>query len=196
MTKEKEEVIDTARRCFLRRATTIVGGVGAVAASVPFVSYLLPSQDTEALGAPIKINMSTLEPRQQLTVPWRGQPIWIIRRTEEMLAALPTLNTQLRDPDSIEDQQPVYAQNIHRSIKPEYFVAIGVCTHLGCIPNYRPDIGGISPDWVGGFYCPCHGSRYDLAGRVYKGVPAPLNLKIPQHMYVSESEIMIGEDKI
>ena len=191
----EEEVIDAARRCFLRRATTVVGGIGAAAAAVPFISYWLPSIDTEAAGAPVKVNISMLEPKQQLTISWRGQPIWIIRRTLDMLATLPELNAQLRDPDSLEDQQPFYAKNIHRSIKPEYFIAIGVCTHLGCIPNYRPDIAGISPDWLGGFYCPCHGSRYDLAGRVYKGVPAPLNLKIPRHMYLNEQEIMIGEDQ-
>lgn len=192
---EEEEVIDAARRCFLRRATTVVGGIGVASASVPFISYWLPSKDTEAAAGPVNINISALQPKQQLTVPWRGQPIWIIRRTEDMLATLPQLTTQLRDPDSLEDQQPIYAKNIHRSIKPEYFVAIGVCTHLGCIPNYRPDIASITPDWLGGFYCPCHGSRYDLAGRVYKGVPAPLNLKIPRHMYVSDQEITIGEDK-
>ncbi len=193
--EKEEDVIDIARRCFLRRATTVVGGVGIAAAAVPFVSYWLPSVDTEALAAPVTVNISTLQPTQQLTVPWRGQPIWIIRRTEEMLATLPQLTAQLRDPDSLEDQQPLYAKNIHRSIKPEYYIAIGVCTHLGCIPNYRPDVGGISPDWLGGFYCPCHGSRYDLAGRVYKGVPAPLNLKIPRHMYLNDQEIVIGQDQ-
>ncbi len=192
--KEKEE-IDAARRCFLRRATTVVGGVGLAATSVPFISYWLPSSDTEAEGAPVNVNIGTLQPKEQLTVSWRGQPIWIINRTEEMLASLPQLNGQLRDPDSIEDQQPSYAKNIHRSIKPEILIAIGICTHLGCIPTYRPDVGGISPDWLGGFYCPCHGSRYDLAGRVYKGVPAPLNLKIPRHMYLNDKEIVIGKDQ-
>jgi ubiquinol-cytochrome c reductase iron-sulfur subunit len=193
-TKDKEE-IDAARRCFLRRATTTIGGIGLAAATVPFVSYWLPSKDTEAEGAPVTVNISALQLTQQLTVPWRGQPIWVIRRTVDMLASLPKLTAELRDPDSIENQQPFYARNIHRSIKPEIFVAIGVCTHLGCIPNYRPDIGGIAPDWLGGFYCPCHGSRYDLAGRVYKGAPAPLNLKIPRHMYLSDNEIVIGKDQ-
>jgi len=193
-TKEKEEV-DAARRCFLRRATTTVGGIGLAAASIPFISYWMPSKDTEAMGAPVTVDISTLQPTQQLTISWRGQPIWIIYRTEDMLAGLPRLTDQLRDPNSDEDQQPIYAKNIHRSIKPNIFVAVGVCTHLGCIPNYRPDIAGISPDWLGGFYCPCHGSRYDLAGRVYKGVPAPLNLKIPRHMYVSDKEIVIGKDQ-
>lgn len=193
-TKDKEE-IDAKRRCFLRRATTAVGGIGLAATSVPFISYWLPSVDTEAAAAPIKVDISAVQPRQQYTVSWRGQPIWIIHRTQDMLATLPQLNSQLRDPDSIEDQQPAYARNINRSIKPEFFIAIGVCTHLGCIPNYRPEIGGVSPDWLGGFYCPCHGSRYDLSGRVYKGVPAPLNLKIPRHMYLNDTEIMIGQDQ-
>lgn len=190
----KEEV-DLKRRCFLRNATTAVGGIGLAATSVPFISYWLPSADTEAAGAPVKVDISKLEPKQQLTIPWRGQPIWVIRRTQDMIDDLPKLNSKLRDPDSSEDQQPSYAKNIYRSIKPELFVAIGVCTHLGCIPNYRPDVGGVSPDWLGGFYCPCHGSRYDLAGRVYQGVPAPLNIKIPRYMYSSETEIIVGQDQ-
>jgi len=190
----KDEVIDKERRCFIRRATAAVGGVGIVAASVPFISYWMPSADTEAASAPIKIDISTVQAGQQLTVPWRGQPIWFIRRTPEMLDTLPLLNSTLRDPNSDEPQQPSYARNIHRSIKPEMLVAIGICTHLGCVPTYRPDKGSISPAWLGGFYCPCHGSMYDLAGRVYSGVPAPLNLRIPRHMYVSETEIMIGQD--
>ena len=191
---EKDE-IDLARRCFLRRATVAVGGIGLAATSVPFVNYWLPSADTEAAAAPIQVDISALQPKEQLTVSWRGQPVWLIRRTQEMLETLPKLTSELRDPLSEEDQQPAYAKNIHRSIKPDYFIAIGVCTHLGCIPNYRPDVGGISPDWLGGFYCPCHGSRYDLAGRVYKGVPAPLNLKIPRHHYVNDKVVVIGEDQ-
>lgn len=194
-TQEKEEEIDLARRCFLRRATTAVGGIGLAATAIPFVEYWLPSKDTEAAAAPIHIDISTLQPKQQLTVSWRGQPIWVIRRTPEMISDLPKLNDRLRDPGSEEDQQPAYAKNIYRAIKPEYFIAIGICTHLGCIPTYRPDVGSISADWLGGFYCPCHGSRYDLAGRVYQSVPAPLNLKIPRYMYVSDHEIVVGEDK-
>lgn len=190
----KEEV-DLKRRCFLRNATTAVGGIGLAATSVPFISYWLPSADTEEAGAPIKVDISKLEPKQQITIPWRGQPIWVIRRTPDMIDSLPKLNDKLRDPNCLEDQQPSYAKNIYRSIKPEFFVAIGVCTHLGCIPNFRPDVGGISPDWLGGFYCPCHGSKYDLAGRVYQGVPAPLNLKIPRYMFASDTEIIVGQDK-
>ena len=191
----KEEEVDLARRCFLRHATTAVGGIGLAATSVPFIGYWLPSADTEAAGAPIKVDISTLQSAQQLTLPWRGQPIWVIHRTPEMLANLPKVDPELRDPDSSEDQQPAYAKNIYRSIKPEIFVAVGVCTHLGCIPNYRPDVGGISPDWLGGFYCPCHGSKYDLSGRVFKGVPAPLNLRIPRYMYSSATEIIVGQDQ-
>jgi ubiquinol-cytochrome c reductase iron-sulfur subunit len=190
----KDEV-DQQRRCFLRCATTAVGGIGLAATSVPFVSYWMPSVDTEAAGAPVKVDISALQPAQQLTVAWRGQPIWIIRRTSEMLASLPELDNLLRDPLSLEDQQPAYAKNLYRSIKQEFFVAIGVCTHLGCIPTYRPDLGGITTSWMGGFYCPCHGSTYDLAGRVFKGVPAPLNLRIPRYMFLSDTEIMIGQDQ-
>lgn len=190
-----KDEIDLKRRCFLRRATTAVGGIGLAAAAVPFISYWMPSADTEASGKPIKIDISKLKPREQLTVPWRGMPIWVINRDQEMLGAITKGSDYLRDPLSEQAQQTHYCKNIHRSIKPEIFVAIGICTHLGCVPTYRPDIGSISPDWGGGFYCPCHGSKYDLAGRVYKDVPAPLNLKIPNHMYISDTEILIGEDQ-
>ncbi len=190
----KDEV-DKRRRCFLRAATTAVGGVGLAAAAVPFFQYWMPSADTEASAAPMKIDISALKPREQLTVPWRGMPIWIISRDAEMLASLDKSTNLLRDPLSDQDQQPEYCKNTHRSIKPEIFLSIGICTHLGCVPTYRPDAGSVSPDWLGGFYCPCHGSKYDLAGRVYQNVPAPLNLKIPRHMYISDTEIMVGEDK-
>jgi ubiquinol-cytochrome c reductase iron-sulfur subunit len=190
----KDEV-DQERRCFLRRATATVGGIGLAASAVPFVSYWLPSADTEAAGGPVEVDISTLKPTEQRTIVWRGKPVWIIRRTQAMLDSLPKLNALLRDPNSNEDQQPPYAKNIARSIKPEFFIAIGICTHLGCIPTYRPDVGGISPDWLGGFYCPCHGSLYDLAGRVFKGVPAPLNLVIPPYDYLSDTHVQIGKDK-
>lgn len=190
-----QDEIDQQRRCFLRRATTAVGGVGLAAATVPFVSYWLPSKDTEAAAAPIKVDLSSMKPRDQLTVPWRGMPIWIIYRDQTMLDTLPKMNSTLRDPLSEQDQQPSYCKNTHRSIEHRFFIAIGICTHLGCVPTYRPDENSVSPNWLGGFYCPCHGSMYDLAGRVYKDVPAPLNLKIPRHMYLSDTEILIGEDK-
>jgi ubiquinol-cytochrome c reductase iron-sulfur subunit len=190
-----KDVIDKNRRCFLRAATTAVGGIGLAAASVPFFSYWMPSADTEAAAAPMEIDISAMKPGEQLTVPWRGMPVWVIYRTDEMLGTLDKLNSVLRDPLSEQDQQPDYCKNTNRSIKPQYFVAIGICTHLGCVPTYRPDAASISPDWLGGFYCPCHGSKYDLAGRVYQNVPAPLNLKIPRHMYTSDTKIVIGEDK-
>lgn len=190
-----KDVIDKNRRCFLRAATTAVGGIGLAAASVPFFSYWMPSADTEAAAAPMRIDITAMKPREQLTVPWRGMPVWVIYRDEAMLATLSKLNDVLRDPLSEQDQQPDYCKNIHRSIKPQFFVAIGICTHLGCVPTYRPDAASVAPDWLGGFYCPCHGSKYDLSGRVFQNVPAPLNLKIPRHMYVSDTEIVIGEDK-
>lgn len=189
-----KDEIDQKRRCFLRRATTAVGGIGLAAAAVPFFQYWMPSADTEAASAPIKIDISALKSREQLTVPWRGMPIWIISRDAEMLDSLPKIAGKLRDPLSEQDQQPNYCKNTHRSLKPEIFVAIGICTHLGCVPTYRPDVASVSPDWLGGFYCPCHGSKYDLAGRVFQDVPAPLNLKIPRHMYTSNTEILIGQD--
>lgn len=188
------DVIDQKRRCFLRRATTVAGGAGLALAAVPFVSYWLPSADTEAAAEPMKIDISKLKPREQLTVPWRSMPIWIIKRDAEMLASLEKLTDTLRDPLSEQNQQPAYCKNIHRSIKSEIYIAIGICTHLGCVPTYRPEVASVDPAWLGGYYCPCHGSKYDLAGRVYKDVPAPLNLKIPRHMYISDTEIMIGRD--
>ncbi len=184
--------VDEERRCFLRRATATVGGIGLAAASIPFVSYWLPSADTEAAGAPVEVDLTPIKPAQQLTIVWRGKPIWVIRRTPEMLANLPKLNHLLRDPSSDVDQQPPYAKNLYRSIKPEFFVAIGICTHLGCIPTYRPDVGSVSPTWLGGFYCPCHGSLYDLAGRVFQGVPAPKNLEIPPYGYINDNRIIVG----
>jgi len=191
----KDKVVDEARRCFLRRATVTIGGLGLAATSVPFMSYWLPSEDTEAAAEPVKVDISALKPGEQMTVAWQGKPVWIIHRTPSMLDSLVKLNDQLRDPTSEEDQQPPYAKNIDRSIKAEFFVAIGICTHLGCVPTYRPDPKSISPDWLGGFYCPCHGSKYDLAGRVYKNVPAPLNLVIPNYFYLDDHTLMVGKDK-
>lgn len=190
-----KDTVDEERRCFLRRATATVGGIGLAASSVPFISYWLPSADVEASGGPVQVDLTPLQPTQQLTVVWRGKPVWVIRRTQAMLDSLSKLNNELRDPFSESDQQPPYAKNIYRSIKPEFFIAVGICTHLGCIPTYRPDVGGVSPHWLGGFYCPCHGSTYDLAGRVFKGVPAPLNLDIPPYGYINDNLIIIGEDQ-
>jgi ubiquinol-cytochrome c reductase iron-sulfur subunit len=190
--------VDKGRRRFLIAATSVVGGAGAVAVAVPFVSSMLPSARARAAGAPVEIDISAIELGQRITAEWRGKPIWVINRTEQMLKDLPTLDDQLRDPDSeVASQQPPYCQNPDRSIKAEYAVLIGICTHLGCSPTFRPDIApaDLGPDWKGGFFCPCHGSRFDLAGRVFKGVPAPLNLVVPPYRYVNDSTIKIGEDQ-
>ncbi|MGD8631422.1 MAG: ubiquinol-cytochrome c reductase iron-sulfur subunit [Gammaproteobacteria bacterium] len=189
---------NTGRRRFLTAATTVVGAVGTGFLLVPFISSMQPSAKARAAGAPVRADMSKLESGQMIRVKWRGKPVWIVNRTETTLETLPTLDEQLRDPESLEPQQPPYAQNEWRSIKPETLVLIGICTHLGCSPTYRPDVGAADlggDAWKGGFFCPCHGSRFDLAGRVYKGVPAPLNLEVPPHRYLSEDEILVGEDE-
>ena len=179
-------------------ATAAVGGAGAVAVLVPFVSSLLPSERAKAAGAPVEAEIGKLEAGQMMTVEWRGKPVWIINRTKEMLATLPKLNDQMADPKSEKDMQPAYAQNENRSIKPEYMVVIGICTHLGCSPSskFKPGADeGMPADWLGGFLCPCHGSTFDFAGRVYKAKPAPTNLEVPPHVYLSDTRILIGEDK-
>jgi ubiquinol-cytochrome c reductase iron-sulfur subunit len=188
--------VNPSRRRFLTAATTVIGGVGVGFALVPFISSMEPSAKARAAGAPIRADISKVEPGQMIRVKWRGKPIWVVNRTKEMLDVLPTLDSQLRDPDSLEPQQPPYAKNGYRSIKPEYLVLIGICTHLGCSPTYRPDIApaDLGKDWKGGFFCPCHGSRFDLAGRVFKGVPAPLNLVVPPYRYLSDTEIEVGND--
>ena len=187
---------NSGRRRFLTAATTVVGAVGTGFLLVPFVSSMQPSAKARAAGAPVRADISKLEPGQMIRVKWRGKPVWLVRRTEKMLETLPTLVNMLSDPDSLESEQPAYAQNEFRSIKPEVLVTVGICTHLGCSPTYRPDAGAVDlgADWEGGFFCPCHGSKFDLAGRVYKSVPAPTNLVIPPHRYLSETELVIGED--
>ncbi len=189
--------VDTGRRRFLTAATTVVGGVGAAVTLVPFISSFQPSARAQAAGAPVEVDISKIEPGQRLTVEWRGKPVWIVRRTDEMLADLKAVSDKLRDPDSAKDQQPDYARNDSRAIKPEYLVVVGICTHLGCSPTFRPDVAptDLGVEWKGGFFCPCHGSKFDLAGRVYEGVPAPLNLVIPPHTYVSDSRVLIGVDQ-
>jgi len=186
--------MDTGRRKFLTAATTVIGGIGLGLASVPFVGSWLPSTKAKALGAPVEVDLSKIEEGQKITVAWRGQPIFIVHRTKDEVSDLSTLSNLLRDPDSKEDQQPNYITAKYRSIKPEYLVLVGICTHLGCVPLFRPTVGSIEPDWKGGFFCPCHGSKYDLAGRVYKDVPAPKNLLVPAYRYVSDSVLMIGEN--
>ena len=189
--------VDTGRRRFLTAATTVVGGVGAAVTLVPFLASFKPSARAQAAGAPVEVDISKMEPGQRLTVEWRGKPVWIVRRTEAMLADIEAVSGQLRDPDSAKDQQPEYARNGSRAIKPEYLIVVGICTHLGCSPTFRPDVAPVDlgVEWKGGFFCPCHGSKFDLAGRVYEGVPAPLNLVIPPHTYVSDSRVLIGVDQ-
>ena len=190
------DTVDTSKRRFLIAATTVVGGVGAAYTAVPFLASWMPSERAKAAGAPVEADISKLEEGQMIRVQWRGKPVWILKRNEEMLAALPGLDERLRDPASVDPQQPEYAQNGTRSIKPEILVAVGICTHLGCSPSFIPEAlpQPYDPNWKGGFFCPCHGSKFDLAGRVYQGVPAPLNLEIPPHAYVSETLVLIGED--
>jgi len=186
------------RRHFLTVATVVTAGAGGVAAAVPFVASFKPSARAQALGAPVERDVAKLEPGQMVKVEWRGKAIFIVRRTEAMRSKLREIANLLEDPESENtDQQPEYAQNVYRSIKEEFLVVEGVCTHLGCAPTQRFELGpaDLGADWPGGFFCPCHGSKFDLAGRVFKSVPAPSNLKVPPHRYVNETTIMIGVDQ-
>ncbi len=187
---------DLHRRRFLTTAATVVGGVGAIATSIPFISTMTPSAKTKAIGAPVEVDIGELQPGQLMRVKWQGKPVWILRRDEKSLSDLTGLNSEVRDPQSDVEQQPGYAKNEYRSIKPEYLVVIGLCTHLGCSPNYfsAEDTEDLGPEWKGGFFCPCHGSRFDLAGRVFKGVPAPANLVVPPYKFVTDTRILIGDD--
>lgn len=188
--------VDVGKRRFLTLTGVAAGGVGAAAAAWPFLASLAPSERAKALGAPVTVDISKLQEGQLLISTWRGSPVWIVRRSQEMLDNLKTVEDNLRDPESQQEQQPAYAQNDTRSVVPEVLVMIGRCTHLGCSPSYRPDFPAedLGADWKGGFFCPCHGSKFDLAGRVYKGVPAPLNMPVPPHRYEGESTIVVGED--
>lgn len=188
--------VNQSRRRFLTATTAVVGGAGAAVAAVPFISSMAPSARAKAAGAPVEADISKLEPGRLVTFKWRGKPVWVVNRTPEMLANLKTLDDQMADPASQLPQQPEYAQNDTRSIKPEILVMVGLCTHLGCSPLYRPEVAaeGMGAEWKGGFFCPCHGSKFDLAGRVYAGVPAPTNMEIPPHRYVNDNVILIGED--
>ncbi len=191
-----DATVDSGKRRFLLTATSVVGGIGAVAAATPFVMSFWPSERAKAAGAPVEVDISKVEAGQKINIEWRGKVCWILNRTPEMVANLPKLDERLLDPKSEADQQPAYCRNEHRSIKDNFWIAVGICTHLGCSPTFRPEIApaDLGPDWLGGFFCPCHQSKFDLAGRVYKGVPAPLNLVIPPHRYASETMVVIGED--
>ncbi|HWU83813.1 MAG TPA: ubiquinol-cytochrome c reductase iron-sulfur subunit [Rhodocyclaceae bacterium] len=192
-----DEKVDCGRRRLLV-TTAAIGGIGGVVVATPFVKSMLPSERAKAAGAPVEADISKLQPGEMMIVEWRGKPVWIINRTPEMLESLKKTDSLVSDPTSEKHQQPDYCHNETRSIKPNIFVAVGICTHLGCSPTEKFATGaesGVSADWPGGFLCPCHGSTFDLAGRVYKSKPAPDNLEVPPHMYLSDTKIMIGEDK-
>ncbi len=191
----QDDSIDQKRRDFLTGAASAMGAIGVAAACVPFVASLMPSDETISAGGPVRVKVSGMKIGDQLTVIWRGKPVWIIARGDVALASLNTDTSLLRDPNSEVDQQPSYAQNIYRSRKPLHLILVGVCTHLGCTPTYRPDPHSVTPNWPGGFFCSCHGSKFDLAGRVFKDVPAPINLEVPPYVYLSDDEILIGSDK-
>ncbi|MBV1951902.1 MAG: ubiquinol-cytochrome c reductase iron-sulfur subunit [Cycloclasticus sp.] len=191
-----EQVVNKRRRLFLTAAATAVTGVGAAFVAVPFVASMSPSARAKAAGAPVEADISKLEVGQLIRVEWRGKPVWILKRSEETLTNIANAGDELRDIDSNESEQPESCKNTGRSIKPEVFLAVGICTHLGCSPTFRPDVApdDLGPDWTGGFFCPCHGSKFDLSGRVFAGVPAPLNLVVPPHQYLTDSRILIGSD--
>lgn len=191
------EGVTSGRRRFLIATTAAVGAVGVAGLAVPFISSWKPSARAQVAGAPVDVDISKIdgEPGMRMIVQWRGQPVWIFKRTPEQLAALPGLDSQLRDPNSEnEDQTPAFARNPTRAIKPELAVIVGICTHLGCSPTYVPELQPQAFDsaWQGGFYCPCHNSRFDLAGRVYQGVPAPSNLRVPPYHFVDDNRIIVG----
>lgn len=194
-----DEGINKTRRNFLIGATSVVGSVGVAGVAVPFIGSWNPSAKALAAGAPIKVDVSRLEPGDMLgPIPaWRDKPVFIVKRTDAMVAALGKTSARLADPDSIQAQQPDYARNEGRSIRPDLLVLVGICTHLGCSPKFNPEVTPqeYDPDWLGGFYCPCHGSKFDLAGRVYSGVPAPTNLEVPPYFYENDTVLVIGKDK-
>mgnify|MGYP003641632382 FL=1 len=191
-----EHVVDTGRRKMLTVSASVVGAVGAAVAVVPFISTMSPSARALASGAPVEVDVSKLEPGQKIQVEWRRKPVWIVRRSEKMVSLLDSTNDRVRDPNSDElAQQPEFARNQTRSLKPDVLVLVGICTHLGCSPTFRPELApeDLGPEWAGGFYCPCHGSSFDMAGRVYKNVPANKNLEVPPYKYLSDNVIVVGE---
>jgi len=192
------EGVDKTRRRFLTGATCVLGAAGVVGAAIPFVGSWQPSARAKAAGGPVRIDISKIEPGQMITEEWRGKPVYIVRRTPEALAALQRDPDRLRDPNSAESTQPAYVDPASRALRPEYLILLGVCTHLGCAPMYRPEVGAADlggDAWLGGFFCPCHGSKFDLAGRVYKGVPAPTNLEVPPYKYETDNVVIIGVDE-
>ncbi len=191
------EHVDKGRRQLLTAATALTGAVGAAFAAAPFLASWKPSARAKALGAPVEVDISKLEVGAMLKVEWRGKPVYVVRRSQEMVAKLPGMDDRLADPGSQASDQPEYAQNAARAVRPEYLVVLGVCTHLGCAPmgRFNPGDAELGADWPGGFYCPCHGSKFDLAGRVFKGVPAPTNLAIPPYAFADDNHILVGQDK-
>ncbi|OGS73227.1 MAG: ubiquinol-cytochrome c reductase iron-sulfur subunit [Gallionellales bacterium GWA2_60_142] len=194
--RDMTDNVDHNKRRLLLAATTAAGGVAAAGAGAPFVLSLMPSERAKAAGAPVEVDLSAVAPGTMISVEWQGKPVWIVHRTPEMLELLTKHDDDLADPASDVPQQPEYSHNPSRSIRPEFLVVLGVCTHLGCSPTFRPEISpaDLGANWAGGWFCPCHGSRFDLAGRVFKGVPAPTNLIIPPHKYLSETTLLIGDD--
>ncbi len=189
--------VNTGRRRFLTAATSVVGAAGVVGVAVPFVKSWNPSAKAKAAGAPVKVDISKIKPGEMIIPEWRGKPVYIVHRSAEELDALGQQTDRLADPESQRADQPDYIEGAARAIKPEYGIYVGLCTHLGCAPKFRPELGAadLGADWLGGFFCPCHGSRFDLAGRVYKGVPAPTNLVVPPYRYESDKVVVIGEDQ-
>ena len=189
--------VNSGRRKFLTAATSAVGVAGVVGVAVPFVGSWNPSAKAKAAGAPVKADVSKLEPGQMVVVEWRGKPVYVVNRTDAQLEELPKLNAQLKDPDSLVSEQPAYIDGVDRSIKPNLLVIVGLCTHLGCAPKFMPEVGTVDVsggEWQGGFFCPCHGSAFDLSGRVYSGVPASANLVVPPYTYESDDVLIIGVD--
>ena len=192
-----ETGVNSRKRRFLLAAGTAAGGAAAVAVAIPFVWSMAPSARARAAGAPVEVDISKVEPGMMIRAEWRGKPVWIVHRTPAMVESLRELNSRLADPESRRPMQPDYASSEYRSRKPEWLVLVGICTHLGCSPTAKLQAGsgsGLGEDWAGGFFCPCHGSKFDLAGRVFKNVPAPTNLEVPKYQFVSETRLLIGED--
>ncbi|HNA81610.1 MAG TPA: ubiquinol-cytochrome c reductase iron-sulfur subunit [Thiobacillaceae bacterium] len=193
-----ETSVDSSKRRFLVTMSSALGGVAALGVAVPFVFSMNPSARAKAAGAPVEVDLTKVEPGMLLAVEWRGKPVWVVNRTKDMLDMLAKHDDKLTDPGSeTSSQQPEYCKNPTRSIKPEYLIVVGICTHLGCSPTFRKEVApaDLGADWPGGWFCPCHGSRFDLAARVFSGSPAPKNLEVPPHKYLTESKVLIGEDQ-
>lgn len=194
LSEKKEDLpLNTERRKFLLTLLWIISGIGVLHALKPFIFSWFPSAKTKATGATLRVDLRNIQPGEQLIVEWRGKPVWIIRRTQDMLNQLRYSTEKLRDPLSLVDQQPDYAKNEYRSIHPEYLVLVGFCTHLGCSPQYKPLLGEVNLEWKGGFFCPCHGSAFDLAGRVFKGMPAPINMEVPPYRFINDHTLIVGD---